>query len=160
MRGELTIDLPTRRSTIQLARRLAAHVKPGDLAILDGDLGAGKTFFARALCRALGVPPEVRVQSPTFTLVHEYEGRLRIAHADLYRLRDPAELGELGLRDLRAEGAVVIVEWGGPYLAALGGDGLRILLMASGLRCGRSASLIATGPRSLALAEALCPAPC
>ena len=153
------LDLPTRRSTIKLARRLAPHVQPGDLILLDGDLGAGKTFFARALCRALGVPPEIRVQSPTFTLVHEYEGRLRIAHADLYRLRDPSELGELGLRDLRAEGAVVIVEWGGPYLAALGGDGLRIVLGVSGRGDGRSAELTATGPRSLALARVVPEAP-
>lgn len=147
------IALPTRRSTIRLAQRLAALLQPADLILLEGDLGAGKTFFARALCRALGVPPQVRVQSPTFTLVHEYEGRLRIAHADLYRLRDPAELVDLGLRDLRADGAVVLVEWGGPYLAALGGDALRILLGVGDGGEGRTAELVATGPRSAILAR-------
>jgi len=151
------IELPTRRSTINLARRLAGALLPGDLILLEGDLGAGKTFFARALCRALGVPPEIRVQSPTFTLVHQYDGRIPIAHADLYRLRDPGEMTELGLRDLRADGAAVIVEWGGPYLDALGGDGLRIRLGVPARGEGRTAELCPTGPRSLALSRA---APC
>jgi tRNA threonylcarbamoyladenosine biosynthesis protein TsaE len=148
------VDLPTRRRTIQLARRLAPHVQASDLILLEGDLGAGKTFFARALCRALGVPPSLAVTSPTFTLVHEYDGRLPITHADLYRLRDPAELPDLGLRERRADGAVLLVEWGGPYLAALGGDGLRIALGLSEQGDRRKAELFATGPRSLTLVGA------
>lgn len=148
-----TIDLPTRRSTIRLAHRLAALLEPSDLLVLEGDLGAGKTFFTRALCRALGVPHRVSVTSPTFTLVHEHEARLPIAHADLYRLRDPGELPELGLRERRAEGALLIVEWGAPYLEALGGDGLRIRFALSGAPPGRSAILTPTGPRSAALAQ-------
>lgn len=148
------VDLPTRRRTIQLARRLAPHIQASDLILLEGDLGAGKTFFARALCRALGVPPSLAVTSPTFTLVHEYDGRLPIAHADLYRLRDPAELPELGLRERRAEGVVLLVEWGGPYLGALGGDGLRIALKLSGQGNLRKAEFFATGPRSLTLVRA------
>ena len=117
--GALAIALPTRRATVRLARAVAAALGPGDLLILGGDLGAGKTFFTRALCRALGLSPRTRVTSPTFTLVHEHETRLPVAHADLYRLRDPDELGELGLRERRGEGAVVVVEWGAPYEAAL-----------------------------------------
>ena len=148
-----TIDLPTRRSTIRLAHRLAALLEPSDLLVLEGDLGAGKTFFTRALCRALGVPRGVSVTSPTFTLVHEHEARLPIAHADLYRLRDPGELPELGLRERRAEGALLVVEWGAPYLEALGGDGLRIRFALSGAASGRSAILTPTGPRSAALAQ-------
>jgi tRNA threonylcarbamoyladenosine biosynthesis protein TsaE len=148
------VDLSTRRRTIHLAQRLAEHIEGSDLLLLEGDLGAGKTFFARALCRALGVPPTFAVTSPTFTLVHEYEGRLPIGHADLYRLRDPAELPPLGLRELRADGAVLIVEWGGPYLDELGGDGLRIALALAEQGKGRKAKLSATGPRSLALSRA------
>jgi tRNA threonylcarbamoyladenosine biosynthesis protein TsaE len=145
-----TFPLPTRRRTIQLARRLAALLRPGDLVVLKGDLGAGKTFFSRALCRALGVPPSIPVTSPTFTLVHEYEGRLRVAHADLYRLRAEDELAELGLRALRGDGAVLLVEWGEPYLAALGGDALVVELVLT--RQGpRIARLSATGERGAAL---------
>jgi tRNA threonylcarbamoyladenosine biosynthesis protein TsaE len=148
-----SIPLPTRRATIQLAARLAAALRGGDLVILEGDLGAGKTFFVRALCRALGVPPEIPVTSPTFTLVHEHEGRIPIRHADVYRLRDAGELSALGLREQRAEGALLVVEWGSPYVEALGGDGLLLSIAVS--RGGhRAAQVVATGPRSEALARA------
>lgn len=123
-------------------------LSPGDLLVLEGDLGAGKTFLCRAICRSLGVPSEVRVQSPTFTLVHELAGRVPIAHADLYRLGDEDELDPLGLRDRRAEGAVLLVEWGGPYEQALGGDALRVELA---LEPARTARLRGTGPRGEAL---------
>lgn len=164
----MRIELPTRRSTIRLARALARHLAAGDLLILAGDLGAGKTFFTRALCRALGVPPEIPVTSPTFTLVHELEGRLAIAHADAYRLggaasgRDApdeaaAELAQLGLRELRAEGALVVVEWGEPFIEALGGDALVIHLVAPAdpSARGRAAEITATGERSGAALAAL-----
>ena len=158
----MTIPLPTRRSTIQLARRLAGALQGGDLVVLAGGLGAGKTFFARALCRALGVPADVPVTSPTFTLVHEYEGRIPIRHADVYRLGSPGELVELGLREQRADGALLVVEWGEPYLEALGGDGL-LLELAVSPEGARTAHPAATGPRSEALARAcgaaLAPAP-
>jgi tRNA threonylcarbamoyladenosine biosynthesis protein TsaE len=160
--GAGTIPLPTRRSTIQLAGRLAAALRGGDLVVLSGGLGAGKTFFARALCRALGVPADIPVTSPTFTLVHEYEGKIPIRHADVYRLHHASELAELGLREQRAEGALLVVEWGEPYLEALGGDGLLLELTVS--PTGERAALpAATGPRSEALARAcgaaLAPAP-
>lgn len=122
----LRVPLPSRRATTRLARAVARVVRPGDLVVLSGDLGAGKTFFTRALARALGVPHEERVTSPTFALVHEYEARLTIAHADLYRLADASELAPLGLRDRRGEGALLVVEWGVPYAAELGGDALAI----------------------------------
>ncbi len=120
------VPLPTRRATIRLARVVASIVAPGDLLVLSGDLGAGKTFFTRALCRALGVDRQERITSPTFSLVHEYQAKMAIAHADLYRLEAPSELDQLGLRDRRAEGALLVVEWGAPYAGLLGGDALML----------------------------------
>ena len=105
------IALPTRRASTQLGRALGASLAAGDLVLLSGELGAGKTFLVRAALRALGVPGDERVTSPTFAIVHEHEARLRVAHADLYRLEDASELGaEPGQRArrfavLRARGA-------------------------------------------------------
>jgi len=155
----LVVPLPTRRATIRLARALAALVGPGDLILLSGDLGAGKTFFTRALCRALGVPSREPITSPTFTLVHEHEGRLPIAHADLYRISDEDELAGLGLRDRRGEGALLVVEWGAPYEAALGGDALSIGLEVDG-DGARRARISGSGARSGALVEGLRPTLC
>jgi tRNA threonylcarbamoyladenosine biosynthesis protein TsaE len=141
------LDLPTRRATIALARRLAPALGPSDLVILSGDLGAGKTFFVRALCRALGVPSAVEVTSPTFTLVHELKGAVPILHADAYRLRDAADLASLGLREARSEGSLLLVEWGEPYADALGGDALVVGLEHGG-PTRRRATLTGDGTRS------------
>lgn len=140
------IELPTRRKTILLGRWLAQTARAGDLLVLSGDLGAGKTFLARAMGRALGVQREVRITSPTFTLVHQYEARLPLVHADLYRVHEPRGLAELGLEDLRGDGALVVVEWGEPFVAELGGDGLMLRLELAGR--GRVAVLGSTGPRA------------
>ncbi len=120
---EELVPLPTRKATIRLARRVANALRPGDLLLLGGPLGAGKTFFARALLRALGVPESVAVPSPTFALVHRYAGP--VIHADLYRVRDEpnpiASVRALGLRDDREDGAILVVEWGEGLEEALGG---------------------------------------
>jgi tRNA threonylcarbamoyladenosine biosynthesis protein TsaE len=151
------VPLPTRRATVRLARAVASALGPGDLVILSGDLGAGKTFFTRALCRALGVPREEPITSPTFTLVHEHAGRIPIAHADLYRLGDEEELAQLGLRDRRGEGALLVVEWGAPFEAVLGGDALRITIELS--RSGaRGARIEASGERGREVAARVCAA--
>lgn len=112
--------------TIELAQRLAPLLLPADLIILSGDLGAGKTFLTRALCRALGLPKDERVTSPTFTLVHEYLTKPPILHADLYRLTDEEEVYELGLESRRGDGSLLIVEWGAPFETALGGSALHV----------------------------------
>ena len=95
----------------RLAEQIAFTVRAGDLIALHGDLGAGKTTFARAFITALSHPDPVEVPSPTFTLVQSYRTpRLALAHFDLYRVGDPRELDELGLDEMLAEGAA-IVEW-------------------------------------------------
>lgn len=151
MNADPSLELPTRRATRKLAELAAGELEAGDLVVLSGPVGAGKTFFARALCRALGVPRNIRVTSPTFALVHEYPGRLSILHADLYRIENESQLYELGLDAERDAGRVLVVEWGEPYLHALGGDALLVSLAVS----PRRATITATGPRSLLLSRAI-----
>src|SRR5690606_19646964 len=116
-----------------------------------GPLGAGKTFFTRALCRGLGLPATEPVTSPTFTLVQEYALALRLLHADLYRLSHPDEALELGLEPARREGAVLVVEWGRAYASELGGDALLLELCPPQANQPRSARFSASGPDSAAL---------
>ena len=108
----LELELKSEADTLSLARSLATVLRGGDVIGLEGGLGAGKTTFARGAVHALGVPDETAVTSPTFALLHQYEGRLPVAHADFYRLGAEAELEELGVDELVEEGAVLFVEWG------------------------------------------------
>ncbi|MDR3448800.1 MAG: tRNA (adenosine(37)-N6)-threonylcarbamoyltransferase complex ATPase subunit type 1 TsaE [Alphaproteobacteria bacterium] len=103
------IPLPDLAATRALAARIAPTLRKGDCVALSGELGAGKTEFARALLQALGVTGDI--PSPTFTLVQGYDaGGLSIFHFDLYRLKSPDELDELGWDDALADG-LVVVEW-------------------------------------------------
>jgi tRNA threonylcarbamoyladenosine biosynthesis protein TsaE len=103
----------TTRSELETAaagRELAATLTAGDVVLLSGDLGAGKTAFVRGLAAGLGVHRD-EVSSPTFTLVQEYRsGRLVLFHVDLYRLNDPREIDDLGLDEIAEEG-VMAIEW-------------------------------------------------
>ena len=146
-----TFELASRRATQELARRLAPHLASGDLVVLSGPLGSGKTFFTRALCHALGLPGNVRVPSPTFTLVHEHDTDPPVSHADLYRLSTPEQVRELGLDAQRDEGRLLVVEWGEPYVAALGGDALVITFSLD----PRRAEFSSTGSRSGELCRAM-----
>ena len=106
-----SLDLPDEAATIALAQHLAPLLEPDDLLTLSGDLGAGKTTFARALVRAITGDPDLEVPSPTFTLMQIYQTqRFPIVHADLYRIHNPSDLAELGW-DEAADGALLIVEW-------------------------------------------------
>ena len=102
--------LPDDDATAAFGAVLAAELQPGDLVLLEGDLGAGKTALARAIIRSLASDPGLDVPSPTFALVQPYETpKGPVLHADLYRLGDPREVDELGLLDNPE--AIVLVEW-------------------------------------------------
>ncbi len=150
----MEVRLASRRDTTRLGVRIAAGLAPGDLVILAGDLGAGKTFLARAIARTLGVKAEVAIASPTFTLVQEYvTPRGVLLHADLYRLRGEdrvkteLEIRRLGLADRRGEGAIVVVEWGEGYEKALGGHP-SLLVTFRHVGAARAATLLAQKPGS------------
>ena len=124
----VTVITRSPEETMEAAARLARET-PGCRAFyLEGDLGAGKTVFAKGLARYYGVSPD-RVSSPTFALVSQYsEGRLPLFHLDLYRIERPEELEELGIEEMEEQAAVVVVEWPerlGRYRRA---DAVRVVL--------------------------------
>jgi tRNA threonylcarbamoyladenosine biosynthesis protein TsaE len=103
----------TRAEGVALARRL----RPGDVVLLTGDLGMGKTVFARGLAIGLGVA-EDEVRSPSFTLVNRYRGRVPMYHVDLYRIDRAEDMDELGLEEILGGDGITVVEWAerlGPY---------------------------------------------
>jgi tRNA threonylcarbamoyladenosine biosynthesis protein TsaE len=145
--------------TRALAAAIAALAAPGDLIVLAGDLGTGKTAFAQGFARGLGV--EEPVTSPAFILVRTYDGRLPMVHLDVYRLDTMQELVDLGIAELLDEGAVTLVEWGDAVAPALPADFLEVRLVASGAPDDRRLALRSVGPgwppRADALRQALGP---
>jgi tRNA threonylcarbamoyladenosine biosynthesis protein TsaE len=129
----------TRRIGARLGRRLRA----GDVVLLLGDLGTGKTVLAQGIGRGMGVTDPVK--SSSFVLVNEYRGRLKLYHADLYRLSDATEVADLALEESAADG-VLVVEWPDRALEELPREHLLVRLDWQGER-GRRLTFQATGPR-------------
>lgn len=153
VRGFMSTDLPIvvetwsdEDATDLAGRRLARLLRPGDVVALTGDLGAGKTRFVKAVAAECGVAGET-VHSPTFSLIHEYQGRWPLRHCDAYRLRRPDEFAELGLDELFGSDGVAFVEWADRVAADLPRDHLRVHLEVLGPNT-RLATLRSTGPRS------------
>ncbi len=130
LRGERVVVTYDPAGTRGLAERLAAVARPGDLLCLVGDLGAGKTQFAKGFAVGLGITDTV--SSPTFVLMAEYEGRLPLFHLDLYRLDDAADALAGGLLDERQSEGVVLVEWGERLGPALPDARLDVLIDGTG----------------------------
>ncbi|WP_456433486.1 tRNA (adenosine(37)-N6)-threonylcarbamoyltransferase complex ATPase subunit type 1 TsaE [Thermosulfuriphilus sp.] len=96
--------------TRALAQKMARGLKGGEVFLIFGDLGAGKTTFVQGLAEGLDVPGDFYVVSPSFSLINEYPGRLKLIHVDLYRL-EPSQVEDLGLEDYFEKENVVVVEW-------------------------------------------------
>jgi tRNA threonylcarbamoyladenosine biosynthesis protein TsaE len=126
----MTVVVTTRSAleTLNLATRVGGLLRGGDVVLLGGELGAGKTVFAKGIARALGIAEPV--VSPTFTIVREYEGRLRLVHVDVYRIDRVQELHDLGFDDLLGDDSVAVVEWGDRVRAVLPPDCLEVVLDA------------------------------
>ena len=143
---QLAVEVADLDGTRAVARAVAGVLRPGDLVILSGDLGAGKTAFTKGLAEALGVT-EI-VTSPTFTLVRSYRtsSSTELIHADIYRLGQLAEVADLGLAQLLEEDAFAVVEWGERGLDALVPEYLTVTLTAGRDEGGRDIVLSPTGP--------------
>jgi tRNA threonylcarbamoyladenosine biosynthesis protein TsaE len=130
--------------TRALAAEIAALAAPGDLVVLAGDLGTGKTAFAQGFARGLGV--EEPVTSPAFILVRTYEGRLPLVHLDVYRLDHMQELVDLGIAELLDDGGVTLIEWGDAVTPALPADFLEVRLEAGEAADDRMLTIRSVGP--------------
>ncbi len=147
--------------TQAVGRAVADVLRPGDVVLLTGDLGAGKTALAQSIAAGLGVTEPV--VSPTFTIVREYEGRIPLVHVDVYRLDHPNDAPDLALDELLDEGRVVLVEWGERISASLPADRLEVVLEAGPSDDARDLTVDPLGgtwvPRRAGLEAALRAAP-
>lgn len=126
MSGPVILTVRSPAETAAVAEVVAGLARGGDLVVLAGDLGAGKTAFTKAFASALGVTAPVT--SPTFTLANRYEGALTVHHLDAYRLEGPADVIDLGLDELIGPDSVTVIEWGDTIAPALPADRLEIAL--------------------------------
>ena len=135
--------------TIEIGRIVGEHLLPGDAVLLIGELGAGKTRFVQGMAEGIGAPGVAR--SPTFVLVNEYEGRVRLLHSDLYRIGSASEVDDLGLVERLDAGDALAVEWADRALTSLPADALTIRFdMRAGFDV-RRLTLTAGGERSARL---------
>jgi len=123
--------------TIACGRELAKLLMPPTVLILRGDLGAGKTTLVKGIAEALDAADADEVTSPTFTLIHEYEGvwdgrPVSLYHLDLYRIENERELAALGLEDIAAADSLVLVEWGEKFASLVGRSDGEIVLESEG----------------------------
>ena len=134
--------------TIEVGIKIGKTLQQGDVVLLSGDLGAGKTEMARGIATGLG--SEDPVTSPTYALMNQYRAGLPIYHFDLYRLKNVAELEQLGFEEFAGSGkGVTIVEWPDEFIKCMPDDYIRIFLKRNGPEDERTVSLEAVGPRSV-----------
>ena len=153
MAEPLTIAAPPAARMREIGERLGRLLAAGDVIALHGPLGAGKTTFVQGIARGTGVPPGRHVASPTFALVNEHPGRVPLVHADLYRIADPRELDELGLRDA-FDRAAVAIEWLDRFPDAAPPERLEIEIEIAADE-SRRLTLCPVGARAAALVDAL-----
>jgi tRNA threonylcarbamoyladenosine biosynthesis protein TsaE len=136
---DASVDLPDPAATAAWGRRLGGLLFGGAVVALVGELGAGKTHLARAVCEGLGLADGRTVTSPTFVLVQEYQGRLPIFHFDAYRLRSEGEFADLGAEEYFQSGGVCLVEWADRVAGCLPAEHLCVRLEITGDASRRAA---------------------
>ena len=144
--GTMSFSSASPEETRALGEALGRVLQEGDFVGLVGDLGAGKTELARGIARGVGLRDE-DVTSPSFSIVHQHRGRIRLTHADLYRLNGPADLDGTGFHELRDGPGATLVEWVDRIPGAAPPDAMRIVLLDSAENA-RELVITTSGPRS------------
>ncbi len=142
---EISLETQSADETRRLGERLADLLEPGDIVLLTGDLGAGKTTLVQGVARGLEIHEQIT--SPTFVIVREYRGRMSLYHVDAYRLENPAELSELGYEKFWHLPGAVFVEWGEKVMRFFEPDLLRVNLLLGNGDDERRVSLCPVGDR-------------
>jgi tRNA threonylcarbamoyladenosine biosynthesis protein TsaE len=125
---ERVLQTTSEKASLELGRRIGEQLEAGDVVALWGELGAGKTLMARGIAWGLGVPSMVRITSPTFTVINEYEARLHLYHLDLYRIANEDDLDTIPWREVLYGNGVAVVEWPERLGQALPEDRLDVYL--------------------------------
>ncbi len=128
----IRIQLNNLLDTEKLGRFLGETAGPGETICLDGDLGAGKTTLVQAIARGLEVPENCYVTSPSFAILHEYEGRIPMYHMDFYRLQDVGEVLDLGFEEYFYQRGLTVIEWSKRALEILPEERLTLELLQDG----------------------------
>jgi len=139
-----SLELSSLERTEAFGKILGEIVEPGDVVTLDGPLGAGKTALTQAIARGLGVDPRIYVTSPTFSLLHEYQGRIPLYHMDLYRLAGEDEIESLGFPEYFYGNGLTVIEWPERLGSLMPPERLQIELAISG-ETSRTANLTGHG---------------
>lgn len=144
---KVTVVSHSPNKTQRLGMWVGRRLRPGDVVCLKGQMGSGKTLFTRGIARGLGVPRDQAVRSPTFTLMHEYTGRCRVFHLDLYRIRGEEELEEIGWEEYLYGAGITVIEAAEKMIEVrLPQDRLEVVLERDGMR-HRRLTLVGYGPR-------------
>ncbi len=142
--SQVTLVSRSAAQTRRLGERIGRALTAGDVVLLQGELGAGKTVLAQGIGRGLDVGSAIK--SSSFVLVNEYQGRLRLYHADLYRIEDPREVFDLALEEMAADG-VLVVEWPERAWEELPPERLLVRLAYGDAPTERRIEVVAEGPR-------------
>ena len=141
-----SLELASLEQTAAFGNILGRIARAGDIITLEGPLGAGKTALTQAIARGLGVDPHIYVTSPTFSLLHEYQGRVPLYHMDLYRLAGEDEIEALGFSEYFYGSGLTVVEWPERLGSLMPPDRLHVELLISG-ETSRTANLTGHGRR-------------
>jgi tRNA threonylcarbamoyladenosine biosynthesis protein TsaE len=148
----VVIQTKSTSETIRLGKRIGAHLQPGDVVALAGELGTGKTQFIKGVAAGVGVGKSTYITSPSFTLIHEYPGKIPFCHIDLYRLKTEREVEELGLEEYFQRGGVTAIEWADKISSLLPKEMLWIHIYYTG-EYTRSLKILGKGTRYLNLVD-------